>query len=273
MCKGIIMKNLICFISHIVTSEIVSLFKEISSGIPEDSEIVFISPTELDRRSEFSKISELTGGVTNLYLDKTEENLTDQNTYTFRSQLIFKNIYKLFPGYEYYYLIEYDVRFIGDWRSLFHHLSRLPEDLICSHFSMYNNIYEQGPYPRWKLRKMFSKEDRLIIDESGKITDDLYFSFLPFCRLSNSLMRLVYDYYETYDGFFEIVIPTICIKNDLSVIDLDHLGLTCPQLEIKEPDNFHLRCNSGSMSWYEEDKTVYDKPNILIHPIKPNLLR
>lgn len=261
------MKNLICFISHVITDEIVSLFKEISSSIPEDSEIVFISPTELDRRSEFSKTSEINGGVINLHLDKIEENLIDQNTYTFRSQLIFKNIYKLFSRYEYYYLIEYDVRFTGSWNSLFHRLSRLSEDLICSHFSIYNNIYELGPYPCWKLRKMFSKEDRLIIEESGKITDDLYFSFLPFCRLSNSLMKLVYDYYETYDGFFEIVIPTICIKNDLSVIDLDSLGFTCPPLE--EIGNYHFKCNSGSMSWYEEDKTVYKKSNILIHPVKP----
>lgn len=260
-------KNLICFISHVINNEIVDLFKEISLGIPEDSDIIFISPTSLDKRSDFSKILEITSGVTNLYLEKTEENLIDQNTYTFRSQLIFKNIYKLFPGYEYYYLIEYDVRFNGDWGYLFQSLNLLTEDLVCSHLSHYNNIYEAGPYPRWKLRKMFSKDDRLIIDEFGKITEDLCFSFLPFCRLSNRLMRVVNNYYKTFDGFFEIVIPTLCIKNNFSSIDLDSLGFTCPPLE--EMENYHFKCNSGSMSWYEEDKTVYEKPNILIHPVKP----
>lgn len=261
------MKNLICFISHIINNEIVDLFKEISLGIPEDSDIIFVSPTSLDKRSDLSRLSEIRNFM-KFGLDEIEDSLIDQNTYTFKSQLIFKKIYDLFfDKYNYYYLIEYDVRFNGDWSYLFQTLNRLNEDLVCSHLSYYNSIYEGGPYPRWKLKKMFSKEDRLIMDEFGEITENLCFSFLPFCRLSNRLMRVVNNYYKTFDGFFEIVIPTLCIENDFSPVDLDFLGFTNPPLE--EMENYHFKCNSGSMSWYEEDKTVYKKPNILIHPVKP----
>jgi hypothetical protein len=119
--------------------------------------------------------------------------------------------------YDYYWVIEYDVRWSGDWRGLFDDISTSQADLLATSVADYRTD------PDWSWWESlhhngqpFSPEHRIK-------------AFLPFCRLSRRALSGIDTAYETgTNGHYEATWSSICAKNNFSIEDIGGEGPYTP---------------------------------------------
>lgn len=154
------------------------------------------------------------------------------------------------PNYDYYWSIEDDVRFHGDWDVLFDTFRDNDADFI----SAYINTYEGEPNWCWwnSLKHVSGKTIEL---------QDRMKSFNPIRRLSNRAMESLHRYMS--DGWYghqEVLMPTIFKLEGYKIIDMGGRGPFVPE-------GFEYR-------FYDNDSHSHipvafgDKLNFIYHPIK-----
>lgn len=155
--------------------------------------------------------------------------------------------YKEYPQYDYYWLVEDDVRFTGDWSDFFDAFELDKSDFISS----YLRKYADEPYwPWWESLKNC---------ETGVETCDLVHTFNPIYRISNrALERVDKCLKDGWSGHHEVLFPTLLSMSGMSVRDF----------------------NDGKSMFYFNETFSHQplKPqnirhNVLYHPIKEKYLR
>ena len=123
------------------------------------------------------------------------------------------------PDYDYYWLIEYDVRFSGAWPELFGDLSRSNADLLGT------TMQTWAENPRWAhWSTLVTAHEDVPMERRVK-------SFIPFCRASRALLQACDERYRRgWGGHAEVVWPTISSLAGLSLEDIGGTGnLTPPE--------------------------------------------
>jgi hypothetical protein len=145
------------------------------------------------------------------------------------------------------------------WNEFFNKYNNIDIDLLCSHYNKYDINYHRTIWEYNFLNK---------VEKNNVNTFILYFGFLPICMISNRLMKDIKDYYsnDDNDSFFEYLIPSMATYKKYNICCLDNDYVQLDKNIINKPP---YKINNGSVSWYKEDKSIYDD-NILIHPIKLN---
>lgn len=269
------MKNLVCFLSHIINEEVIKRYEIILNALPNDFELKFVIPTVLDNKEELKKLDNISYFYCKFdkdyYLNKTINNCSQNN-------LVYCEIYENYPDYDNYYFIEYDCLFNPNqsdlWNNFFNYYKDKKIDLLCCHLCKYSLEHKMAMFPISTIIELNKDDsnniinDNLIIEKNKLQTNNLYFAFFVNCKLSNKLIKLVYQYYKIDNkeikSFFEYVVPTIAKKNNLIIEDYDN---KYTQFIMYKNLNPHFLLNCGSVSWYCEDKNKYKK-NVFIHPIK-----
>jgi hypothetical protein len=116
------------------------------------------------------------------------------------------------PDYDYYWIIEYDVRFSGTWSELFTDLSSSNADLLCT------TIQTWAENPNWAHWGTLTavREDMPLKRVKG---------FMPFCRLSRALMKACDERYRRgWNGHYEVLWPTIARLAGLKLEDIGGNG-------------------------------------------------
>ena len=169
------------------------------------------------------------------------------------------------PDYDYYWFVEYDVRFTGSWSNIFDDLLRTEADLlgayICSHAS----------FPEWFHWAKFSTPGALVEDE------DKVRGFFPFCRLSSRLIGLIDRHCrQGWTGHPECLWPTVARLHSCTIEEIGGHGAYVP--ESRKGKYYH--CSEGSavflstfMSWpnYSHSSrfsSTAQPPDTLWHPVK-----
>lgn len=268
------MKNLVCFICHLINDDVINRFNVIKDGLPEGFDIVYTIPTKIDKR----KLKRLKG-INYLYLDLSlEELLHPKNNSLPSNDIVYNLVYSQYNDYDNYWFIEYDIMFNDNkseyWLNFFNEYKDKDIDLLCCHFNHYNIKHCLGPYNYSKMiyHSLIDEEtllnDGLVTQDNFLLLDNIYFSFLVNCKFSKKMMELIYQYYNIdfpqSKCFFEYLIPTLAMKNNLTVVDFDE---KYTQFIDYISGNPHFRLNYGSVSWYKENKTQYDGDKF-VHPIK-----
>ena len=125
------------------------------------------------------------------------------------AELPLLHFYSANRGYDHYWLIEYDVRFTGDWCYFFGECSESPSDLLATHVMRF---CDDEKWFWWQTLR-FNKQP---ID-----TDRLVSTFFPIYRLSGTACQLlVADYRKQWRGHFEVKLPTILNLNGCLIEDL-----------------------------------------------------
>lgn len=169
----------------------------------------------------------------------------------------FNNFYMLYefyeknPNYEYYWVIEDDVLFNGDWNKMFDTYVNNNDDLICS---FYSTELQEDTHPLTEINGLLHK-----IYFTAK---NFGIAFLPICRLSNRLINTTLNSKIKYNAFQEYQIGTIVNENKFSVTLFDNFNRN-----IKYDDNSSYNSISYRIPFtlYKELLTIND---IIIHPIK-----
>lgn len=103
-----------------------------------------------------------------------------------------------YPEYSYYWNIEYDVDYTGDWRKLFKAFRLSKSDFLSCHIRHFHDE------PGWYWWKVFYSGDTHI-SLANRIA-----SFNPIYRLSKRAARLLDSKFsEGWGGHHEVAIPTI----------------------------------------------------------------
>lgn len=193
----------------------------------------------------------------------------------FNTVYLVYEFYKKHKIYEYYWLIEDDMFFTGDWNLLFNHCNTLNNHLICAHYYTDNN-YDYGKLIKvdangWlSVKHIFGWNDlnrfyeRFEKQQKGRFG----YGFLPIARFSNYLLCNMTD--KENDLFFQLYqeyqIPTFCRLNNFQVDTLDKFKIV---LKPEHMNNGSITYNIRRPNWLRQEINKYlSIENILVHPIK-----
>lgn len=143
--------------------------------------------------------------------------------------------------YDYYWLVEYDVRYNGSWKYFLDQYINVGTDLLATWI---RNEDAEPWYPFWEtLSQWMPCENKWAI-------------FFPLSRFSRkSLFHLRERYRQNWHGYCEVVVPTVLKRDGFSVEDLNH------------PKRFY---NEETWKWRPEVSVERRFKNFLFHPVNDN---
>lgn len=116
------------------------------------------------------------------------------------------------PEYEFYWLMEYDVRFTGHWMQFFQHFAASRSDLLAT------TLFDYSFRPDWDNWNTLQSPRPIPEPERVRALLSLY-------RLSNRALRTIHhSYTDGWSGHYEVTIPTILKTNGLSLEDFGGAG-------------------------------------------------
>jgi hypothetical protein len=176
------------------------------------------------------------------------------------------DFFRSHPEYERYWVIEYDVRYTGDWNQFFRSVEGYDHDLITSHIRRYA---DEPRWPWWSTLQHPSK----------KIPREKYLrSFNVIYGLSrNALEFLQACQIDGWQGYPEVSFPTLLSEGGFRLLDLGgHGEFTPPELRNQFYTSWATSSGYlspfGTMRYRPARATAGRLPDKLYHPVKPRHL-
>jgi len=265
-------RSAILFHTHIISNDILSEFQNISNeseGIADayllcdDKNIDITKKVKKYRYISFNKegLSDL-----NYPIIKDEQRGAEvpiNRAFQLSNKKL--SILKFFlehQDYDYYWYIEYDVRYSGKWSQFFNNFNNNDSDLITSYLRSYKEE------PRWLL--WYLNHTELTIPESERIR-----SFNPVMRISNKALTYLHEsFLDGWIGHLEVLIPTLLHNNGFELEDFGGSGKFCQKENINRnyigsENNLDGVLDHGTMRYRPHLIYLGLKKNKLYHPIKP----
>lgn len=154
------------------------------------------------------------------------------------------------PEFDYYWVIEDDMRFNGDWNLILSTVDQLDHDFIST------LIQWNHEYPTWHWwRTIAHPEKDIPLEKRIK-------SFNPIYRISNKALAFMHRALtDQWSGHHEVVLATLLYNNGFRIGDLGEGTFSINELK----DQFYLR---RTMHFQNPFKRVGNIPNKLYHPVK-----
>ncbi len=166
------------------------------------------------------------------------------------------------PGYDYYWVVEDDVRFNGHWTEFFQSFAGMDHDFISCHLRR----YEQEPAWFW-WRTLIHPEVTVPVEERIR-------SFNPIYRLSNRALRFLHQALsDQWIGHHEVLIPTLLHREGMSILDFGGEGhFVAEHLEKRFYTSGSVNDGKdltvGTMRHRPIWPSMGTEKNMLYHPIK-----
>jgi hypothetical protein len=249
------------FLTHVYSKEIVKEFKKIKratralgpcfilyhqkTDAPIDRKILDLHPYIITE-SDLLKLSDAP-----YFADTRVSVKPDRSLIKFYSERKFS----------YYWLIEYDVRFSGNWKYFFRHFSKTKEDFLTSHIRRYQ---QEPEWLHWTADH-FDKKTELI---------KALRSFNPIFRISRPALDYIYKMYlDGWTGHYEALFPTLLFHGNFSIRDFGGTGEFVPPQDINQFYLGSTTCallDGKTIRCYPSHLSLIGYPrNKLIHPVKP----
>lgn len=259
------MANVILLLTDKVDKGTLKLYRQLRHSVSECDELVLL----YHQKEEIDEREKLHGLV---------------KYYTFGNELLKSSIYiplfnTFIPGsnhfplldffrknadYDFYWLLENDVRFSGSWSYFFSVFSKYAEcDFISSHIRTYSEE------PGWYWWNSLSSRT------GSPVLEKLIRSFNPIYRISGAGLRFIDECLQCgWRGHHEILLPTLLWHSGYKVMDFGGNGSFVPPQLINKFYTDDEVCPSGSltgsgtMRFRPVWKRVGHVPNKLYHPVK-----
>lgn len=157
------------------------------------------------------------------------------------------------PEYAYYWCLEDDVVFNGDWKYFFENVSpEMDYDFITSHIRRHSDMPE---WFWWRTLKIpegkFNKEEMLN-------------SFNPIYRISNKALKYIDICLKGgYSGHHEVLLPSLLKKAGFKMADFaTENNYVTPELSY---------CTLSTMRWKPVFFTTGNRKNTIYHPVKAKI--
>jgi hypothetical protein len=163
--------------------------------------------------------------------------------------------FSAFPHYESYWMIEYDVRFTGNWSLLFGAFLSSPSDFLSC------QIQDFAANPEWYWWPSLNHPQRHIPNEKRLR------SFSPIYRISRPALIYLHECLrDGWCGHPEVLIPTLLSEKGFTISDFGGNGA------FVAPGNrnrFYINGPRGTMRWRPSFAAAGRRKNKLYHPVKP----
>lgn len=170
--------------------------------------------------------------------------------------------YRKHKQYRYYWLIEYDVRFSGNWRAFFSAFEENRADLLGT------SLLRRELCPQW------DHWGTLRWPEGESVPQRPIRGFFPVFRLSNRALATLDKEYSRgfFDGHMEALMPTVLHECGLRIEDIGGQG------EFVRPENANRfywndpttdRLSPGTFVYRPVMRVAGSDPDHLWHPVKP----
>lgn len=202
----------------------------------------------------------------------TYKSLSDLNYYSIAEDLIpgsnhfpVLQFYLKHPNYNYYWCIEDDVRFSGDWEYFFSHFTSFQQDFISCH------IYKHEEYPHWPWWNALMHPTKSIpLDQRIR-------SFNPIYRISERALRFIHNALrDKWCGHHEVLIPTLLYNAGYNILDFGGSGSFILQAYknkfYSSSKNSEGQLFESTMRWRPLWKNIGGEKNKLYHPVKIRML-
>jgi len=163
------------------------------------------------------------------------------------------NFFLHHPEYSFYWGIEDDVEFRGDWSNFFDNISAGSDyDFITSHIRRYVDLRQ---WHWWKT---------LISPETKIYREEMLNSFNPIYRISNSALKYIDNCLKGgYSGHHEVLLPTLLNKAGFTIADFGSVdNHVTPALSY---------CTLRTMRWKPVFLFPTNQKNKLYHPAKSKI--
>ncbi len=253
------MKTAILFITHIYNEDIALQIEKLRKETDGTADLHVCLQTDVCR-TDIPKLPRLftytLESINELGCNTWENTMPGGNIH-----LIMLRFFRQHPLYDHYWVIEYDVRFSGNWKDFFSFFKNKGEDFV----SAYIETVDDNPgWNRWNELELVG-----IHPDKG----DLLKSFNPICRLSGRALRLLDERCRLGDrGHFEVLLPTLFKYYRLNIADFGGRGR---YIYDGHPDLFYMDVwdsheeNSSTHRfrprYTEKEMTV---PDMIYHPVK-----
>jgi Protein of unknown function (DUF3405) len=163
------------------------------------------------------------------------------------------------PQYDYYWVMEYDVRFTGAWADFFRHFAGNESDLLAT------TLFDYSFRPEWDNWDTLKSPRRVPEQERVR-------ALFPLYRLSNAALCALHEAYcEGWSGHYEVTIPTILKTRGFTLEDIGGSGSYVAQgnrdrFYRNSPDRAGLA--PGTFTVAANAIRADYPPNLLWHPIK-----
>jgi len=163
------------------------------------------------------------------------------------------------PNYDYYWVIEYDVRFTGNWRRFFDAFGSSRADLLAT------NVQRFRDNPSWAWWKSLRHENQPVP------ADYLVRAFFPIYRLSGHACRILTEEYRRgWLGNYEVKLPTVLSQNRCRLEDIGGEG---EFVAAGNENRFYVGEDSRTgqeptFRWRPAMREPGGTPDTLWHPVK-----
>lgn len=265
------MRNAVVIKTHFCNEQIVSCYERLRTECPPDFD-VFIALNSEDSSTQLKRcgavIEEkslfLCNRETLLRLPYPEKcrrdgwKLNPGNT-----DLIMLAFIREHPDFDYYWGIEYDVHFVGNWSTLMERFRDSPADLLTT------TIYRHSRTPMRNLRTPPFKSPK----GQEYSREKLLKCFLPIYRLSRRGAAVIHEAYcDGCGGHYEVTWATILEHSGLALEDFGGDG---SWVRPENRNRFYFNTPStpslspGTFVYRWVFEAVPSRTNTLWHPVKP----
>ncbi|WP_035141091.1 DUF3405 domain-containing protein, partial [Flavobacterium daejeonense] len=200
----------------------------------------------------------------------TDNILTDFNYKSLGEKLIPGNnhfpllkFYKENPDYDYYWCIEDDVRYTGNWAHFFEYFENFDKSFISSHIQR----FVDDPYWPWWGTLAYN----------GMTLKKKYFirSFNPIYRISKEALSFIdQELLNGWQGHHEVLLPTLLYAGGFEIMDFGGKG---EFVSNGDEDKFYfgnyiqnsdIENTASTFRWRPIHEKMGEIPNKLYHPVK-----
>lgn len=166
------------------------------------------------------------------------------------------------PQYDYYWVVEYDVRFSGSWNFFFAACAASSADLLATAISGFDDNPDWSHWPSMKLPAPDIPHSRWLR------------GFFPVYRLSRQAVACINSGYQAgAQGHMESLFPTLVHHGGLIVEDIGGAGEFVPKGHQNRFYTNNPKDNSfspGTFVYRPVMTAAGSQPNMLWHPVKPD---
>lgn len=256
------MKDVVVIVAHEMHESINEKYFRIQEEFGKYGDVIFLLNHEDESKVFFPKGMNYciftTEMLNELQYEPIEETITPGSNH-----FILLWFYLNHPEYRYYWNIEYDVEFSGNWSVLFDSFSNIKADFVSSHIMRYA---EEKDWYWWNSYQ--GKTMRIPLEKRLR-------SFNPIYRISTKALTFLDTFLKAGNiGHHEVLIPSSLYHSRFTIIDFGGNGnFILPEYKNKFYLSTDLFCEhypGGTMRCSPNFHNIesYHIVNKLFHPLK-----
>lgn len=179
--------------------------------------------------------------------------------------LVMLDFYQSHPGFDFYWFIEYDVVFTGQWQTFLAQFGGNDADLLTCHIRTFQEE------PDWYWWNTLETPGCTVPQHQ------MLRALMPICRISaQGFKTLARRVSEGWTGHTEVLVPTVLFEASGKVEDLGGAGLFVAEGR-KNRCYTSFSCPKGKMTglgtvrYQPGQARIFWKSNYLYHPVKPDV--